>query len=196
MVIAGAGSAGKETLGILLSVTSDSNNIFFYDEGKEAPDMVNDRYKVLRDENSLQNYLRLCPDFSVAIGNSRLRRRVYEKIVALGGLPINIFANNTFCLSKTEANGIIIQPGVTISYSVTIGKSCILHANSTIGHKVDLGDFVNIGPLTSVIGPLSIGEHSFIGAGSVLLPNITIGKHVIIPAGSVVKRNLMDYETF
>jgi len=196
MIIAGAGSAGKETLEILLATTSCSKDIFFYDEGKVVPDLVFDKYRVFKDENSLKEHLVQCPDFCAAIGNSRLRKRIYERIIALGGKPINIFANNSFCISKVEVNGTIIQPGVTISYDVSIGKSCIIHANSTIGHKADIGDFVNIGPLTSVIGPITIGDHCFIGAGSVLLPNIIIGKNVIIPAGSVVKRNLMDYETF
>ncbi len=136
------------------------------------------------------------PFFCVAIGNSRMREKVYCNLMKWGGQPVNIISPNAFCLSLIENNGTIIQPGVALSFDVTIGTSCMIHVNSTIGHKTKIGNFVNISPLVSIIGPITISDHCFIGAGSVILPNINIGKQVIISAGIVVNRNLSDYETF
>ena len=196
MIIAGAGSAGKETLAVYLLKKKTSQVIVYYDTGTKIPDTVYQKYTVLRTEESLKAHLTKDPYFCVAIGHSRLRERLYNRLTALGGIPVNIIAPNAFSISTFSENGTIIQPGVVMSYEVALGKSCIIHANATIGHKVNIGDFVNISPLVSIVGPCTIGPHCFIGSGSVILPHLTIGKHVLIPAGSIVKRNLADYETF
>jgi len=196
MIIAGAGSAGKEALAVLLIKETHSEDIIFFDNGSMSPDTVCDKYTVLKTEEELKEHIIKCPHFCVAIGQTRLRERLYKMLLALGGIPSNVIAPNAFIKSTFPNNGTIIQPGAVLSYDIIVGKSCIIHANATIGHKVAIGDFVNISPLVSIVGPCTIGPHCFIGSGSVILPHLTIGKHVLIPAGSVVKRDLKDYETF
>lgn len=196
MIIAGAGSAGKETLAVFLLQKRLTEAVVFYDNGAKSPNTINNIYPVLKNEEALKAHIIKDPGFCVAIGQTRLRERLFNQLTALGGTPVNIIAPNAFSISPFSENGTIIQPGAVISYDVTIGKSCIIHANATIGHKVNIGDFVNISPLVSIVGPCTIGPHCFIGTGSVILPRLTIGKHVLIPAGSIVNRNLNDYETF
>lgn len=196
MIIGGAGSAGKEALAVLLLDTKPQPDIVFFDTGSKAPDLIWDKYPVLKSDEAAKAHIAQNPHFCVAIGQSRLRERLYNRLLALGGVPFSIIAPNAFSISPLPSNGTIIQPGAVISYDVTIGASCIIHANATIGHKVTVGDFVNISPLVSVVGPCTIGSHCFIGSGSVILPHLTIGRHVLIPAGSVVKRDLKDYETY
>ncbi|HOY31906.1 MAG TPA: acetyltransferase [Bacteroidales bacterium] len=194
MIIAGAGSAGRETLGILVKYLNYPGEVVFYDDNKNIPPVINGEYKVIKDEESLKRHVKKDPSFCVAIGNPRLRERVFKKFVQMGAEAVNVISSNVFCLSQIENNGTIIQPGAVLSFDVKIGKSCMIHAHCTIGHKVEIGDFVNTGPLVSIIGPAQIGDFCYIGAGAVILPNIEIGKHVIISAGSIVKRNVQDYE--
>lgn len=196
MIIAGAGSAGIETLGIYLS--AGKTDVVLYDDKSNANvELLGQQYKIISSEEDLRDEISRNPEFCVAVGNPRIREKLFDRILSLGGIPANIMNHDLFyCLSDIPINGTIIQAGTVISYGLEIGKSCILHANSTIGHNIKIGDFVNIGPLCSIIGPCEIGDFSYIGAGSTILPNYYIGRNVIISAGSVVNRDVADYETF
>ncbi len=196
MIIAGAGSAGIETLGIYLS-TGKTDIVLFDDKSNTNVEFLGQQYKIISSEEDLRDEISRNPEFCVAVGNPRMREKLFERLIALGGTPTNILNDKLFYnISNIPQNGSIIQAGVIISYDFKMGKSCMLHANSTIGHNVKIGNFVNIGPLCSIIGPCEIGDFSYIGAGSVILPNSMIGRNVIISAGSVVNRDVADYETF
>jgi len=194
MIIAGAGSAGKETLGLLLGVNKNAEVIFF-DENASLK-LVFDKYPVINNIEQLKVQLAKNPSFCVAIGHPRKRQKMFEKITDMGGRSLNIYAPNYSGISHFADNGSIFQPGVVISYEVEVGKSCLIHANTVIGHKVQIGDFVNISPLCSVIGPSKIGHNTHIGSGSIILPGVSLGCNVIIKAGSIVDRDIKDYETF
>lgn len=193
MIIIGAGSAGKETSGILMQDSSE--DIVFFDQNYKG-DKIWNKFSVICDIEILKDYLISNPDFCIAIGNPRKRRKLFEMLLSIGGNPRNIVSNSVFSICSINETASIIQPGVSISYDVRIGNSCMIHANTTIGHKVNIGDFVNISPLCSVIGPCKIGNESYIGAHSVIMPGISIGHNAFIPVGSVVKRNVLDFETY
>lgn len=194
MIIIGAGSAGIETSSILIK-NNYEREVCFFDTNTNMPQIING-IKVLNNEIDLNNQISLYPNFCVSIGNNRIRSRAFEKIIKIGGIPSNIISFRTSIIDTITENGIIIHPGVLVSYGFILGKSCMIHANSVIGHKVELGDFVNISPLVHLIGPVKIGSYTFVGSSSIIFPNIKIGKHCIIPAGSIVKRDVLDYEVF
>ena len=195
MIIVGCGSAGKETLGMLLR-QSRTEYLIFYDEHKNSEDFIFEKFKVIKETCELLEHLKNDNKFCVSIGNTRRRKKMYNKFIEIGGIPNNVIWDKNLFISELSQNATIIQPGVHISYEVQIGKSCLIHNNTSIGHKTIIGDFVNIGPLCSLIGPCIIGNETYISAGSIILPNIIIGNNVYIKAGSVVNRNLKDFETF
>lgn len=195
MIIAGAGSAGIETLKIYL--TTGKNDVILYDDNPIKNGNLFNGYKIINTESDLCSEIKKDPLFCVAIGNPRRREKLFNRIINLGGIPTNIMNQDLFYhISDIPQNGTIIQPGVIISYGLEIGQSCMIHANSVIGHKVKIGNFINISPLCSIIGPCEIGDFSYIGTGSIILPHHKIGNNVIISAGSVVNRDVSDYETF
>jgi len=195
MIIIGSGSAGKETLGMLLE-QGKTDNLFFYDENKNAEDFIFNKYMVIKTTEELIKALKVDNRFCVSIGNPRRRRKIFDKLIQLKAKPSNVIWDEKMSISKLQENASIIQPGVYISYDVQIGKSCLIHNNTSIGHKTIIGDFVNIGPLCSLIGPCIIGDETYISAGSIILPNIKIGNNVYINPGSIVNRDLKDFETF
>ncbi len=195
MILVGCGSAGKETLAMLLE-QGKTDNIFFYDENKNAEDFIFEKYMVIKDTETLIEALKIDNRFCVSIGNPRRRKKMFDKFIQLNAKPTNVIWNKNMSISKLQENATIIQPGVHISYEVIIGKSCLIHNNTSIGHKTIIGDFVNIGPLCSLIGPCTIGNETYISAGSIILPNVTIGNNVYVKAGSIVNRDLKDFETF
>lgn len=196
MIIAGAGSAGIETAGILMHFGANRNDLVFFDENLECSPIIYPDFPIIHSWNKIASYIQTNPEFCVSVGNPRLRRKLFQTFIELGGMPKNIIANNVFFLSAIQNSASVMQPGVTISYNVSIGKSCLIHANSVIGHKVVIGDFVNVGPLCSIIGPCQIGDETYIGARTLILPNLSIGHNAYITAGSIVNRNIKDFETF
>ncbi|MEI6346643.1 MAG: hypothetical protein WCP69_01730 [Bacteroidota bacterium] len=195
MIIVGAGSSGKETLGMMILQSIPFDEIVFFDDNYKGSNLIFGKYQVITDVNKMESYINEYADFCIAVGNPRIREKLYSKMILWGGKAKNIISPSSYCISTISENGTIIQPGVSISYDFQSGKSCIIHSNSVIGHKVIIGDFVNISPLVSIVGPLSIGDYSYVGAGSVILPNIKIGKNVYISAGSVIEKDVADFET-
>lgn len=193
MIIIGAGSAGKETSGIMMQESNE--DIIFFDHNYTGEKIWN-RYQVITEIDVLKEIIKINPNFCVAIGQSRKREKMFNLLIELSAIPQNMISKSSSILSSTPQNGTIIQPGVCISYDVSIGKSCFIHANAVIGHKITIGNFVNISPLSSLVGPCQIGDHTYIGAGSVIMPNITIGNNCYITLGSTVNRDIKDYETF
>lgn len=196
MIIVGAGSAGIETLEIIKAMNTFKNIVFYDDKIETKQNEIRD-YQVLTNLKDLESELIMDPTFCVAIGTPRIRKKLYQTILKLGGKPTNaIYPNRVQSITTLDENGIIIQPGVNISYGVKIGKSCIIHANSCIGHKVTIGNFVNISPLCAIIGPCTIGNETYIGSGSTINPKINIGNNVYIKPGSIVTKDVHDFETY
>jgi sugar O-acyltransferase (sialic acid O-acetyltransferase NeuD family) len=193
MIIVGAGSAGKETLGIISHISDEE--IFFFDKSPKE-NLVYGKYPVISIEEKLIEILIKDHKFCVAIGHPRIRKKMFDFMLRIGAEPGNVIAKNSFILSTIYENATIIQPGVCISYDVKIGKSNMIHANSVIGHKVEIGNFVNISPLCSIIGPTKIDDFAYIGAGSIIYPELYIGKYSYITPGSIVKRDIKEYETY
>ncbi|HOR60327.1 MAG TPA: hypothetical protein PK124_03680, partial [Bacteroidales bacterium] len=185
MILVGCGSAGKETLAMLLE-QGKTDNIFFYDENKNAEDFIFEKYMVIKDTETLIEALKIDNRFCVSIGNPRRRKKMFDKFIQLNAKPTNVIWNKNMSISKLQENATIIHPGVHISYDVKIGKSCFIHSNSSISHKITIGDFVNISPLCALIGPCEIGNETYISVGSIVLPNVKIGNNVYVQAGSVV----------
>jgi len=195
MILVGCGSAGKETLAMLLE-QGKTDNIFFYDENKNAEDFIFEKYMVIKDTETLIEALKIDNRFCISIGNPRRRKKMFNKLIQLNAKPTNVIWDKNMSISKLQENATIIHPGVHISYDVKIGKSCFIHSNSSISHKITIGDFVNISPLCALIGPCEIGNETYISVGSIVLPNVKIGNNVYVQAGSVVNRDVKDFETF
>ncbi|MGQ9846168.1 MAG: PglD-related sugar-binding protein [Bacteroidales bacterium] len=196
MIIVGAANLGLEVLAILLA-NKYSGKIVFYDTDKAKEGILYNQYSVITSEAQIKQELKINNDFIVAIGHPRLRERMYNKMLALGGNPTNVISTNAHLFTFLNPfKGCIIEPGAGISHSVEIGEGCAIHINCTIGHAVKLGKFVNIGPGANVVGPCVISDYAYVGVGAIILPNVHIGKNAIISAGSLVNRDVDDFETF
>lgn len=196
MIIVGAGSLGFEILSVLLE-NGYEKEIIFYDANSAKKGIVFDKFSVITDEEELKNILIRDNEFVVGIGHPRLRERMYNKLISIGGKPVNVISKDAhiFPFNKTF-NGCIIELGAGISHSTEIGEGCAIHINCTIGHAVRIGKFVNIGPGTNVVGPCIIEDFSYISVGAVVLPNIRIGKYAVVTANMLADRDVADYETF
>jgi sugar O-acyltransferase (sialic acid O-acetyltransferase NeuD family) len=197
MLIAGTGGLGKEILEVLIE-DGFTDEIVFYDEGTNAPDLLYNKFRVYKGIQEIKNYFTHGDKrFITGIGNPRIREKVSLKIEKAGGELFSVISKRTTIFPFNEKySGIVIQPGVGISHDVTIGTGGAIHINSSVGHSSKIGKYVNIGPNATIIGPAVIGDYSYISAHAVILPNLSIGKNVIVTVGKIADKNLEDYEVF
>lgn len=133
-------------------------------------------------------------DFFISIGDSRIRREVFEKLSADDLVPVNAVHSSAIIGPGAELSGggIMISAGAILNPLVLIGKGAIINTAAVIEHECRVGDFTHIGPGAILCGNVAVGSDSFVGAGTVVRQGITIGNNVMIGAGSVVVRDIPD----
>ncbi len=195
MIIVGEGALGLETLAILITDGYQKPVVFYDDNATKAGSLYG--HKVITDEKELIQYLSEDNEFIVSIGHPRLRAKKYQKLLDLGGIPVNVVSKKAHIFPMlNQFDGCIIEPSAGISHGVKMGKGCAIHINCTVGHQVELGNFVNVGPGANVVGPCKIGDYSYISVGAVVHPHVTIGQYAFIGSNVVVNRDVADYETY
>lgn len=122
-----------------------------------------------------------------SIGNTLIRRNLYQKIKRIGFNIPNI-------IDKTA----VVSPDVILGEGIYAGKRAVINTGSKIGncsiintmalveHECSIGDFVHIAPGSILCGGVTVGENTHIGAGSIIKQETSIGSDTIIGMGSVV----------
>jgi sugar O-acyltransferase (sialic acid O-acetyltransferase NeuD family) len=196
MVIIGAGGFAKELLEIFQQ-KGETGNIAFYDDvNADAPEMVFKKFPVLKNETEVQEFFKQNGnEFTIGIGNPRLRYKLYQKFVALGGILASVISPRA-CIGSFEVNigtGSGILDGAVFSNCTATGLGCIVYYNAIITHNCKLGNFVQVSPAVSILGTVGIDDMVLIGANAIILPKLNIGKHAVIAAGAVITKSVPDH---
>ena len=198
MLIVGAKGFAKELLEVIIQGNLGAKITFYDDVSEYLPKLLFGKSSILRNEDEAKFYLKRSDErFALGVGNPKMRHRLCEKFIALGGrltTVISPFAKigkyNNFI---QEGNNILTN--VVIESNNIIGKGCLIHVGSLISHDVVIGDFCEISPHSNLLGNVVIGKLCSIGTGSIILPKVKIGDNVTVAAGAVVTKNVMDNMT-
>lgn len=195
MLIIGAKGFAKEVLQIIHQ-ENDLNNLAFYDDvNTDIGTSLYNLFPILNSLESAKKYFEsVSSKFTLGIGNPILRKKLFEKFIALEGeftTTVSKYAIIGDYNNKIEA-GCNIMQNVVITNDVTIKQGSIINQITSIGHDVIIGQFCEICPNVSISGNCYIGDFTFIGTGAIVLPGIKIGKNVIIGAGAVVTKDIQD----
>ncbi|GEP50397.1 hypothetical protein FNO01nite_10690 [Flavobacterium noncentrifugens] len=195
MIIVGAKGFAKEVLEVLHQGKQLENVAFFDDVNADIPKLLYEIFPVLTTAEAVLSYFKNTDNrFTIGIGNPVLRKKLYDKFTALGG----VFTSTVSPLARignygnTIAEGCNIMTGTVITNDVTIEKGVLINLNCTVGHDCKIGTFSEMSPGVSISGNCTIGAFSVLGTNATVLPKITIGQNVVIGAGSVVTKDLPD----
>ncbi len=123
---------------------------------------------------------------AIAIADSRIREVLTDRCVE-AGVPIrSIQAGNVWLGDAiSHGEGAILQPFVSLTANVRIGRS--FHANiySYVAHDCVIGDYVTFAPRVMCNGNVRIEDRAYIGTGAILRQG-TPDKPLVIGAGATV----------
>lgn len=191
IIILGSSGFAREVLSFL-RLLGGYEVVGFIGSDSRSKGRVIDGVRVLGDDSLLQDLSKEVDSAFVAVGNVKIREKLYKKICDLGFDPINII-HPSAVISENVAvgKGVIIYPNVTINTSVAIGDSVLINSNSSIGHDTKVGSFININPGVSLAGKIKIEDGVFIGIGASVLENIDIEKNAVVGGGALVRKDVL-----
>jgi sugar O-acyltransferase (sialic acid O-acetyltransferase NeuD family) len=195
MIIVGAKGFAKEILEVFYQLGKISTIAFYDDVNKDVDDFLYKTFPVLKNEKQVVDFfLKNGNEFTLGIGNSKLRYKLYKKFKNLGGVfssTISPFAEIGHYDVQIGIGSNVLTRAI-LSNSVKVGMGCLIYYNTIIAHDCKIGNFVEIAPGTTILGSVEIGAYTQIGANVTILPNLKIGKNVIIGAGSVVTKDIAN----
>lgn len=195
MIIVGAKGFAKEVLEIFHQKGEVDDLCFYDDVNTDLPEKLFEKFNIIKSEVEAKEFIKNnSPEFTIGIGNPKLRKILYQKFISLEGKFTSTISKNAEIGSYDVeiGEGCNILSGVKISNSVKLGKGCIIYYNSIITHDVEIGDFVEISPNVSILGRAKIGNNVHIATGAIIFPDIIIGDNSVIAAGSVVRNNIPE----
>ncbi|MPT33680.1 MAG: acetyltransferase [Flavobacterium sp.] len=195
MLIVGAKGFAKEVLEVLHQDNQTENLVFYDDVNTDIPAVLYDRFPVLTNlDDAAAYFMHTDNRFTIGIGNPVLRKRLYEKFKAIGGVFTATISPKAVIGSfgNQIGPGCNIMTGTILTNDIIVQKGTLINLNCTIGHDCHIGEFSEISPGVNISGNCKIGAYSNIGTNATILPKITIGKNVVIAAGAVVTKDLPD----
>ena len=128
-----------------------------------------------------------------SIGNTAVRRRLYEMIRQIGFNLPSIVDNTAIVARGTQiSEGCFVGKKAVVNTGASLGCCSIINTGAIVEHDCAVGDFSHISPGAVLCGQVQIGHDTHIGAGTVVRQSISIGNNVLIGAGSVVLKDIPD----
>jgi len=195
MIIIGAKGFAKEVLEIFHQKNELDNICFFDNVSTDLPDFLYGKFKILNSfEGVLEHFKNSDNRFVLGLGSPAVRKKMYSKMLELGGIPYTIkspFAHiGNYGVQIGEACN--IMTGTIITNDVTIGDGVLVNLDCTVGHDVLIGNFCELSPSVNISGGVQVGHSCSIGTGAIILPKVKIGNNVVIGAGAVVTKDIPD----
>ena len=134
-------------------------------------------------------------DVFVAIGNSKVRRKIMEQLT-VQNIPNLIHPDAIVAEDVKIGDGTVVMAGTVINSGTVIGKGCIVNTCSSVDHDCEIGDYVHIAVGAHLCGTVKVGNATWIGAGTTISNNIMINSSCTIGIGTVVIKNLEEEGTY
>lgn len=186
LIIIGAGGHGRVVADIAEQVHR-YKSIAFLDDVTPSDAFS---YPFLGDTTKAENFIHEY-DIFVAIGNSKARQKIMERLAPHGALfPTLIHPSAIISKDVVIERGTVIMPGVVINRGAKLGTGIIVNTSSSIDHDCTVGNYCHIAVGSHLCGTVKVGDHTWIGAGAIVNNNISICRLCTIGAGSVVIRDI------
>lgn len=191
LVIVGASGHGKVIADIAKKV--GYTDIVFLDDNPKVESCG--IYKVVGGCKSAQSYKNA--DFIVAIGNSKIRRKIQSELIEMGLNIVSLVHPSAVIASNVKIGvGTVVMAGAVINPCSVIGQGAIINTCASVDHDCRIGDYVHVSVGAHVAGTVIIGDNTWVGAGATVSNNIEITNECMIGAGAVVIADITEHGTY
>lgn len=123
----------------------------------------------------------------LAIGDNRIRARVFEEL-ARKGLTLGTVRHPSAVVagSVTVGPGTVIFASVVVNPDARIGQNVILNTGVRLDHDNVIGDHAHLSPGATLGGTVTVGEGTHLGVGVSVRNNVSIGAWSIVGVGAAV----------
>ena len=191
VVIIGASGHGKVIADIAEKV--GYTDIVFLDDNPKVESCG--IYKVVGGCKSALSYKNA--DFIVAIGNTKVRRKIQSELIAMGLHIVSLIHPAAVIAANVKIGvGTVVMAGAVINPCTEIGLGGIVNTCASVDHDCRIGDYVHVSVGAHVAGTVTIEDNTWIGAGATISNNIEIVADCMIGAGAVVVADIDEPGTY
>jgi len=131
--------------------------------------------------------------FIVAIGDNRVRGRIFDDLSAAGAAFSTLIHPRAWLAPGVRLGpGSVAVAGVIVNPGAVIGRDVILNTACSVDHHGAIGDHAHLAPGVRLGGHVTVGAGALVGIGAVALPGIRIGEWAVVGAGAVVTADVPD----
>lgn len=150
IIIIGAGGHGKVICDAVV-VQNKYELLGFVDDALPIGSVVLNAYKVIENQKNIQNLKNLGISFIVAIGNNKVRERIYNLTVEFLEAAIVIHPTAVIGSEVKVGKGSVILSNGIINASSQVGINSIVNVNAVVDHDCMIGDYVHL-TIGSLVG--------------------------------------------
>ena len=126
-----------------------------------------------------------------AIGDSRLRKRLVDKLAESGRRFATLIHPSVLKSAYVSiGEGSTICAGTILTTNISIGKHCLLNLDCKVGHDSTLGDFTSCMPAVNIAGDVIIKQGCYFGLNACVINQKRVGEWSIIGAGAAVVKDI------
>lgn len=179
LLIIGAGGHGK-SVAEAAKLSGNYEVVGFIDDAYSVVDKEKNS-SVLGATADLKNYVSLCDEVIVAIGNNFLRESLFNKIKEIGLTPATVIHPLAIVSpSALIGRGCAIMAGAIIGTEAELGHGAIVNCGAIVDHHANVYDFAHLGVNVCMAGGSVLGRAAWIQAGC------SLGYGVVVPDGAVL----------
>jgi sugar O-acyltransferase (sialic acid O-acetyltransferase NeuD family) len=137
-----------------------------------------------------------CRFISLAIGSGVVREQLATRCAADHVGFFEVRASNAVVMDDVVIGlGAVLNPFVTLTSSIRIGRHFHGNIYSYVAHDCVIGDFVTFAPGVKCNGNVVVEDHAYIGTGAILRQGkpgnpLIIGRGAVVGMGAVVTKNV------
>lgn len=157
---------------------------------KKLPCFVDDEY-ICENSLPLSKFDPKKYSAMIAIGDSRKRKQMFEKLPA-NTKYFSFIHSSAQIMDKSisTGEGSFIGANCILTTNIRIGKHSILNRGNQISHDCIIGDFFSAMPNSIVSGNVKIGDAVYLGANSCIKEKINIHNNVVVGMNSGVVKDI------
>lgn len=134
--------------------------------------------------------------FVVAIGDNRVRKRIFEENLKEGYEAATIIHKTAYLADRaTVGKGTVVLAGAILTPLAAVEDNCIINTSATVDHQCTVESHAHLSVGVHLAGRTHVREGVLMGVGSVSLPGVTIGEWSTVGAGAVLVSDVASGST-